>query len=93
MTLPDSSFRPESIRIELYKTKTEPASMRVEEFPIPGKGLFYQADAVACAIRDGKTQVKECTWEDSILLMQVMDAAREKCGFKYPDALEATAQA
>ncbi|KAJ7602481.1 NAD(P)-binding protein [Mycena polygramma] len=91
LTLPDSSYRPESIKIDLYKTKTEPASSRTEEFQVPGKGLFYQADAVARAIRDGKTQVEECTWDDSILLMKVMDAAREKCGFRYPDSLESTA--
>jgi hypothetical protein len=93
LTLPDSSYCPESIRIDLHKTKTEPASSRTEDFPVPGKGLFYQADAVARAMRDGKTQVEECTWEDSILLMKVMDAAREQCGFRYPDVLEAVVQA
>ncbi|KAJ7179671.1 hypothetical protein C8R46DRAFT_1345975 [Mycena filopes] len=92
LTLPDSSYRPESIKIDLHKTKTDPASSRTEEFQIPGKGLFYQADAVARAIRDGKTQVEECTWDDSILLMKVMDKARENCGFRYPDALEAHAE-
>jgi hypothetical protein len=89
LTIPDASYRPESIKIDLYKTKTEPASSRTEEYTVPGKGLFYQADAVARAIKVGKMQVEECTWEDSILLMRVMDAARAQCRFRYPDAIEA----
>jgi hypothetical protein len=90
LTIPDSSYRPESIRIDLHKTKTTPASSRTEQFPIPGKGLFYQADAVARALRDHRTELAECTWDDSILLMKVMDVARAQCGFRYPDELEAT---
>lgn len=88
LTIPWASYRPESYTLELFKTKTTPAETVTKEFPIPGKGLFYEADAVARAIRDGKTEVDEYPLKDSLALMTLLDDIRAKGGLTYPDDLE-----
>lgn len=89
LTIPWSPHRPESYTLDIYKTKTSPASTETKEFPIPGKGLFYEADVVARAVRDGKTEVDEYKLEDSLALMQLLDEIRKQGGLTYPAALEA----
>jgi len=88
LTIPWSPHRPESYTLKLFKTKTSPATTETKEFPIPGKGLFYQADSVARATRDGKKQVDECTLDDSLALMKILDEIRAQGGLVYPDNLE-----
>ncbi|CCO26649.1 hypothetical protein RSOLAG1IB_02170 [Rhizoctonia solani AG-1 IB] len=89
LTIPWSPHRPESYVLDIYKTKTSPASTETKEFSIPGKGLFFQADAVARALREGKTEADEYKLEDSLALMQVLDEIRKKGGLKYRPELEA----
>ncbi|CAE6462724.1 unnamed protein product [Rhizoctonia solani] len=84
-----SPHRPESYTLDIYKTKTSPASTETKEFPIPGKGLFFQADAVAHALREGKTEPNEYKLEDSLALMQVLDEIRKQGGLKYRPEVEA----
>lgn len=90
MTIPWASYRPESYTLEIFKTKTSPASTTTKEFPIPGKGLFYEADSVARAIRDGKIEVDEYPLKDSLALMNLLDDIRAKGGLRYPSDLEST---
>ncbi|KAF8707507.1 Oxidoreductase family, NAD-binding Rossmann fold, partial [Rhizoctonia solani] len=89
LTIPWSPHRPESYTLEIYKTKASPASTETKEFPIPGKGLFFQADAVARALREGKIEADEYRLEDSLALMQVLDEVRKQGGLKYRPELEA----
>ncbi|KAK9357497.1 hypothetical protein V1504DRAFT_442785 [Lipomyces starkeyi] len=58
------------------------------DFPIPGQGLFWEADAVARDIRDGKKVDDRYPIQDSVLSMQIMDEVRRQNDFKFPDALE-----
>ncbi|CAE6428779.1 unnamed protein product [Rhizoctonia solani] len=89
LTIPWSPHRPESYVLDIYKTKTNPASTETKEFPIPGKGLFFQADAVARALREGKIEADEYKLEDSLALMQVLDEIRKQGGLRYRPELEA----
>ncbi|CAE6425839.1 unnamed protein product [Rhizoctonia solani] len=89
LTIPWAPHRPESYTLDIYKTKTSPASTETKEFPIPGKGLFFQADAVARALKAGKTETDEYKLEDSLALMQVLDEIRKQGGLKYRPELEA----
>jgi hypothetical protein len=83
LIVPWSSFRPESYHLTLLSGETEEKA-----FSIPGKGLFYQADACARALRDNKLETSEYPLADSLDLMEVMDLIREVGGFKYSDELE-----
>ncbi|KAJ1311742.1 hypothetical protein OPQ81_010212 [Rhizoctonia solani] len=89
LIIPWSPHRPESYTLDIYKTKTSPGSTETKEFSIPGKGLFFQADAVARALRDGKTEADEYKLEDSLALMQILDEIRKQGGLKYRPELEA----
>ncbi|CAO1615944.1 unnamed protein product [Sympodiomycopsis kandeliae] len=60
-----------------------------KHFPIPGHGMFYEADAAARALRDGKKEVDLCRLEeDSLVAMKIMDQVREAGNFKYPSPCE-----
>ncbi|KAG9128362.1 hypothetical protein FRC07_000036 [Ceratobasidium sp. 392] len=88
LIIPWGPHRPEKYTLKLFKTKTSPATTETKDFPIPGKGLFYQADSIARAIRDGKKEVDECTLDHSLTMMKVLDKIRAQGGLVYPNNLE-----
>jgi predicted dehydrogenase len=57
-------------------------------FPIPGKGMFWQADETARCIRDGKKESDILPVSETLLVMRIMDRVREQNGFKYPESIE-----
>lgn len=89
LTIPVSAARPASYTLELYKTASlPPRSETHDEFAIPGRGLFYQADALGRALHDGRTEPDECRHEDTMALMKILDRVREMGGLSYPGDLE-----
>jgi predicted dehydrogenase len=90
------SYRPEAFTVHLY---SDPEGIRSynnwafstdkKEYPIPGgRGMFWEADECARCVRDGKLESDVIPLDESLLIMQVMDAVREQNGFKYPAPLE-----
>lgn len=60
-------------------------------FSAPLNSLFYEADAAARGLRDGKKTLPECEpLKHSLIQMKVMDEVRAQGGFKYSDEIEAT---
>jgi hypothetical protein len=59
-----------------------------KEFEIPGHGMHWEADACARAIRDGQTQVAECSLQETLDVMHVLDNVRAMNGFTFPSPLE-----
>jgi predicted dehydrogenase len=55
-----------------------------------GKGLYFEADEAARCIRDGKLQSDIMPWEESIVIMEVMDEVRRQGGLTYPGNIEST---
>lgn len=47
-------------------------------------GFLYEADAMADAIKQGKTQVDLLPWDETLLVMDTLDAIRWENGFYYP---------
>ncbi|KAH8833982.1 hypothetical protein DL96DRAFT_475708 [Flagelloscypha sp. PMI_526] len=91
LTVSPSTYHPESYTVNINKTKTSPAQtiqFDASQFPIPGKGLFFQADALARGLKEGKLEPEECTWEASLNLMKVLDQVREQGGLRYPGLME-----
>ena len=63
-----------------------------ERFEVPGggHGMFWEADEAARCWRDGKLESAGVSWEESTLIMEVMDEVRKQGGLKYPEAIEST---
>ncbi|CDK25466.1 unnamed protein product [Kuraishia capsulata CBS 1993] len=56
-----------------------------KKFDIPGYGLYYEADAVAIDIKQGKTQNNLCPPAESLLVMDTIDSLRKQNNLVYPD--------
>lgn len=92
------AFRPERYRIIPKKSadaKDETSSSSsVKEvecaFPANGKGMYWEADEVARCLRDGKLESETLPWEESIVIMEVMDEVRRQGGLTYPEQIEST---
>ncbi|KAK9249627.1 hypothetical protein V1507DRAFT_470099 [Lipomyces tetrasporus] len=61
---------------------------RIYNFPIPGQGLFWEADSVARDIRDGKKFDDNYPVEESIFVMELMDEVRRQNNLKFREEIE-----
>lgn len=90
LTIPWAPFRPTSYVIhEKDKDGAYTGKKEEKQFDIPGHGMFWEADACARAIQNGKLEEKTISWNESTLIMQIMDQVRANADFKYPDDIEA----
>lgn len=66
--------------------------LRDEEFEFPGggHGMFWEADEAARCWRDGKLESAGLSWDESTLIMEIMDEARRQGGLTYPEEIEST---
>jgi hypothetical protein len=82
------AFRPETYRI----IPSPGATFSFEEVTreIPGQGMHWEADECARCIRDGKLESDGLTWEESVVIMEVMDEVRKQNGLVYPENIEST---
>ncbi|KAF5677434.1 dimeric dihydrodiol dehydrogenase [Fusarium denticulatum] len=54
------------------------------EFERPGKGFYWEADAVALDIAAGKVESDTMPWAETIRVMEIMDEVRRQGGAKFP---------
>jgi predicted dehydrogenase len=54
------------------------------EFPVPGYGLHWEADAVAIDIAAGRLEDALMPWEETIRVLELMDEARRQGGARFP---------
>ena len=57
---------------------------------IVGRGMYWEADECARCLRDGKKQSEGLDWEESLVIMKVLDEVREQNQLKYPERIEST---
>lgn len=55
---------------------------------IPGHGMFWEADECYRCLRDGRKESEGLGWEESIVIMEVMDDVRKQNGMVYPQKIE-----
>ena len=53
-----------------------------------GHGMAWEADEAARCLRDGKLESETLSWDESILIMDVMDEVRKQGGIVYPELIE-----
>ncbi|GAB1195920.1 hypothetical protein APSETT444_005185 [Aspergillus pseudonomiae] len=81
--------RPLSI-VRIAYGEEGPEVVERKDFEIPvGHGLFWEADACAQYLAEGKTESDLMPLEETLLIMEVMDRVREQDGIKYPVEVEA----
>ncbi|MEK7765488.1 MAG: oxidoreductase, partial [bacterium] len=72
---------PAEARLEV----TRSSDGKTETIAVPAKHIFAnEAEAVARAIRAGKTQAPEMTWDDTLGNMRALDALRASMGLAWP---------
>ncbi|KAF4342398.1 dimeric dihydrodiol dehydrogenase [Fusarium beomiforme] len=54
------------------------------EFEKPGRGFYWEADAVALDIAAGKVENDTMPWAETIRVMEIMDEVRRQGGAKFP---------
>jgi len=55
-----------------------------------GHGMFWEADEVAYALKEGRKEGKYESLAESIVIMEVMDEIRRQNNMTYPDKIEST---
>ena len=53
-----------------------------------GHGMFWEADEAGYALMEGRKEGSYLGWDESIVIMEVMDEVRKQGGLKYPDKIE-----
>lgn len=90
------AFRPTHYRFIPAEEDIDPQRVKqgqnpkVKEYdcPIPGQGMFWEADECARCVRDGKLESEGMGWEESVVIMETMDEVRRQGGVKYPENIE-----
>ncbi|KAJ5364637.1 D-xylose 1-dehydrogenase (NADP(+)) [Penicillium cataractarum] len=82
-------FRPTRYRVIPVKGKGQVREVECA-FPDGGHGMFWEADEVARCLRDGRLESEGMPWEESIVIMEVMDEVRRQGGLVYPAKIEST---
>ncbi|KAH8548972.1 hypothetical protein BGW37DRAFT_161206 [Umbelopsis sp. PMI_123] len=68
-------------RPQKYIIRLDTGEEIVKEFPIPGNGYHWEADAVARCLRDGLKECARMSISDSILSMELFDEFRKQGGY------------
>lgn len=54
------------------------------EFERPGRGFYWEADAVALDIAAGKVESDVMPWAETVRVLEIMDEVRRQGGAKFP---------
>ncbi|KAF2268939.1 NAD(P)-binding protein [Lojkania enalia] len=94
LTISNSPYRPLSYTLIPAKNEKRGQLAKFEyntvthEIPGGGHGMFWEADECARCIRDGKLESEGMGWEESLVIMRVMDEIRRQGNLRYSERLE-----
>ncbi|KAI9775993.1 MAG: hypothetical protein M1835_005643 [Candelina submexicana] len=83
------AYRPTKYRIIMREGRGE-EDVEYVECPIPGQGMFWEADECARCVRDGKLESEGLSLGESVVIMEVVDEVRRQNGLRYPKKIEST---
>ncbi|KAI1443233.1 NAD(P)-binding protein [Annulohypoxylon stygium] len=63
-------------------------SSKKYEFERPGRGFYWEADAVAADIATGKSQSNVMPWSETLRVLGILDEIRRQGGAKFPQDAE-----
>ncbi|KAF2788471.1 NAD(P)-binding protein [Melanomma pulvis-pyrius CBS 109.77] len=82
ITIPSPSYRPVEFSLHVDEAVTK------FRFPIPGHGMFWEADSAARCLARGELENKIMPLDETIEVLRVMDQLREIGGLNYPESIE-----
>ncbi|KAK9460508.1 uncharacterized protein V1516DRAFT_413720 [Lipomyces oligophaga] len=85
IVVPASSCRPEEVWV-----RVDGKPEQILKFPLPGHGMFYEADQVARDVRDGRLESSVYPLNLSLVSMSLCDEIRKQNSFAYSAEIEAT---
>jgi predicted dehydrogenase len=56
----------------------------VHEFEKPGRGFYWEADAVAHDLKAGRKESNIMPWSETLRMMRIMDGVRKRGGARFP---------
>ncbi|MEY9967146.1 putative dehydrogenase [Streptacidiphilus sp. MAP12-16] len=71
-------------RISLYRGEGESVEPEVFELPRTGVGLAHEAEEAMRCLRAGLLESPLVSWQDTLEVMEILDAARAQTGVRYP---------
>lgn len=77
-----SSDAPSSPEYFVFHPKDGSSSQRYD-FEKPGRGFFWEADAVAHDIKAGRKENSTVPWAETLRMMRIMDSVRKRGGAKF----------
>jgi predicted dehydrogenase len=86
------AYRPERFRVIPGRKDDQPLTIREVHCPFPGNGhgMYWEADEAARCIKEGKIESDTMPWEESVLVMEVIDEVRKQNGLNFPASIEST---
>lgn len=84
------SSRPFKYRFILDEGEKGASKEHEFDFPGGGHGMYWEADEAARCWRDKAVESEGISWEESTLIMSIMDEVREQGGLTYPAEIEST---
>ena len=54
------------------------------EFEKPGRGFYWEADAVAHDLEAGRKENETMPWAETMRMMRIMDGVRKRGGARFP---------
>lgn len=82
-------YRPSRFRVT-YRDKSKPVESYGFDFPGGNHGMCWEGDEAARCWLAGKLESDGMPWEESTIIMEVMDEARRQAGLIYPEVIETT---
>ncbi|KAI1803085.1 NAD(P)-binding protein [Daldinia bambusicola] len=69
---------------EYFTLHLKDGSSKKYEFERPGRGFYWEADAVALDIAAGRVQNEVMPWAETIRVLELLDEIRRQGGAKFP---------
>ncbi|RSL95020.1 hypothetical protein CEP52_012318 [Fusarium oligoseptatum] len=73
-----------SVPVSFTVYKNEETEGKKYEFERPGKGFYWEADAVAVDIAAGRTESQTMPWAETVRVLEILDEVRRQGGAKFP---------
>ena len=80
--VPPLFLRPDSFT--LYRNEGDEAVPEEFNLPVTGIGFAHEAEEAMRCLRAGLVESPLVTWQDTVEVMEILDAARERIGVRYP---------
>jgi predicted dehydrogenase len=67
-----------------FYPKDKDGKVQNYKFEKPGRGFYWEADAVAHDLKAGRIQSETMPWAETLRMMKIMDGVRKRSGAKFP---------